>query len=139
MSGARFVDTNILLYSISRAPDEAAKRSRAIAILDAGDVTLSVQVLQEFYVQATRPTRTDRIPHDVATGLVAAWCRFPVVDITRPVMERALEIVERHRLGYWDAAIISAAVAGECAEVVTEDLQHGQLIHGVRVVDPFRH
>jgi predicted nucleic acid-binding protein len=53
----RFLDTNVLLYSISRDPTETAKRDRAVALIDAGGNALSVQVLQEFYVQATRPTR----------------------------------------------------------------------------------
>lgn len=50
----RFVDTNVLLYAISRSPDEAEKAERANGVLDSGDIALSVQVLQEFYVQATR-------------------------------------------------------------------------------------
>jgi predicted nucleic acid-binding protein len=54
---SRFLDTNVLLYSISRDPAEAAKWDRAVALLDEDDNALSVQVLQEFNVQATRPTR----------------------------------------------------------------------------------
>ena len=60
---ARFADTNILLYSISREPAEARKRDAAIAILDHDDLVMSVQVLSEFYVRATRPKREDAIPH----------------------------------------------------------------------------
>ena len=56
MTILRFLDTNILLYSISRDAREAAKRDRAVALLERDDGALSVQVLQEFYVQATRPT-----------------------------------------------------------------------------------
>ena len=58
MTTVRFLDTNILLYSISGEPSERRKRDTAIALLDHDDLALSVQVLQEFYVQATRPTRT---------------------------------------------------------------------------------
>ena len=64
----RFLDTNILLYSISDDPNELAKRNIAGALLEQRDNALSVQVLQEFYVQATRPTRADAIPHNVAVG-----------------------------------------------------------------------
>ena len=53
----RFVDTNVLLYSISRAPSEQLKRERAIKVLQQDDLALSAQVLQEFYWQATRTTR----------------------------------------------------------------------------------
>ena len=57
MAARRFIDTNVLLYSISRDPAEAAKRDRAVALLAADDLGLSAQVLQEFYVQATRASR----------------------------------------------------------------------------------
>lgn len=57
MTALRFLDTNVLLYSISTAPAEAAKRRRSVALLELEDVALSVQALQEFYVQATRATR----------------------------------------------------------------------------------
>lgn len=60
------IDTNILLYSISRDPGEVPKREIAIALLDADDIALSVRVLQEFYVQATRSSRPDRLDHDIA-------------------------------------------------------------------------
>ena len=63
----------------------------------AGDVGLSVQVLQEFYVQATRASRADAITHDQATGLVEAWRRFPVQDLTVEVMVAAFET--RRRFG----------------------------------------
>jgi hypothetical protein len=68
-----FLDTNILLYAISPDPEEAHKRTLADALLNREDGALSVQVLQEFYVQATRPTRVGRLPHDLAAGLVHAW------------------------------------------------------------------
>jgi hypothetical protein len=58
----RFLDTNILLYSISRDPAEMERRQRAVDLLDLNDGALSVQVLQEFYVQATRPSRPDPVP-----------------------------------------------------------------------------
>jgi predicted nucleic acid-binding protein len=70
MTNPRFLDTNILLYSISRDPTETTKHDRAVALIDAGDNALSVQVLQELYVQATRPTRPDPLPHDIAAALI---------------------------------------------------------------------
>jgi predicted nucleic acid-binding protein len=94
----RFLDTNILLYSISRDPAESAKRERAVALLDADHNALSVQVLQEFYVQATRPTRQDAVAHDIAAGLIRTWLRFKVQEITMPIMSRALDIKASHSL-----------------------------------------
>jgi len=99
----RFLDTNILLYSISNNPAEAGKRARAIALLDADDNALSVQVLQEFYVQATRPTRPDALPQDIAAGLIRTWLRFKVQENTVPLMLDALRIKGRYGISYWDA------------------------------------
>jgi predicted nucleic acid-binding protein len=126
------------LYSISRDPAEAAKRERAIALLDRDDGALSVQVLQEFYTQATRPTRPDRVSHDIAAGLVTAWTRFRVQAITLPLMTAALEIRAAHGFSYWDSAIIAAARALGCAELYTKDLSHGREVGGVTIIDPFR-
>src|SRR5215210_2673240 len=81
----RFVDTNVLLYAVSRDPSERGKAERANEILAGRDVALSVQVLQEFYVQATRESRTDRLTHEQAAKLVEAFLRFPVQEITTTV------------------------------------------------------
>ena len=80
----RFVDTNILLYAISTDAREGTKARRANELLTEADVCLSVQVLQEFYVQATRSSRVDAITHEQAAGLVESWCRFPVQETTIP-------------------------------------------------------
>jgi len=138
MTARGFLDTNILLYSISRAPDEANKRQRAIALLDAPGCCLSVQVLQEFYVQATRASRVDPLPHDIAAGLVQAWLRFEVQDNTVGVLRGALEIRARHGFSYWDSAIIAAARLLGCEALYTEDLSHGRVVDGVSIIDPFR-
>lgn len=137
MSARHFFDTNILLYSISRAPEEAAKRERAIALLDEDGGALSVQVLQEFYVQATRPTRVDPLSHEIATGLIRTWLRFAVQDITIPVLTKALDIKVTHRFSYWDSAIISAARALGCRKLYSEDMSHGREVEGVLVLNPF--
>ena len=138
MIARRFIDTNILLYSISRDPGEARKRERAIALLQEDDLALSVQVLQEFYVQATRASRPDPLPHDLAAGLIHAWRRFPLQDITVGILVAALEIKAQHGFSYWDAAIIAAARALGCQELFSEDLSHGQQIGGLTIVNPFR-
>jgi predicted nucleic acid-binding protein len=134
----RFLDANILLYSISPAQPEAAKRERAIGLLDADDNALSVQVLQEFYVQATRPTRPDALPHDIAAGLIRTWLRFRVQEITVPVMTDALRIKATYTLSYWDAAIVAAARALGCRELYSEDMAHGREVEGTTIINPFR-
>ena len=126
------------MYSISRDPSEARKRDIAVALLDADDIALSVQVLQEFYVRATRPARPDAVAHEIAAGLIRTWLRFPVQEITLPVMIGALEIKATHALSYWDAAIVAAARALGCQQFLSEDMGHGHEIDGVTIHNTFR-
>lgn len=133
-----FLDTNILLYSISAAPDELRKRDRARALIDAGDCALSVQVLQEFYVQATRATRPDALSHEDAEGLVAAWRRFPVQESTLALLDLGLSIRKEHRFSFWDSMIIAAARALGCQALYSEDMDEGRIIGGMPIVNPFR-
>jgi len=134
----RFVDTNVLLYAVSTAEDERTKKERAVAILDGDDLVLSVQVLQEFYVQATRASRSDKLEHEVAVALIESWLRFRVHDVTVPAMRNALATAQRWQISYWDAAIVEAARQAGCPTVLSEDLQHGMDFAGVRVTNPFR-
>ena len=134
----RFVDTNVLLYAVSRDPEEQDKASRANEILAGRDVALSVQVLQEFYVQATRESRPDPLSHEQATQLVESFLRFPVQEITTAVMLAAVATRRRFGISYWDAAILAAARALGCDVVLSEDLRDGENYAGVRVENPFR-
>jgi predicted nucleic acid-binding protein len=133
-----FLDTNILLYSISQNPAESLKRDRAIALLADDSGALSIQVLQEFYVQATRTSRADAVSHELAAGLIEAWSRFRVQDMTLPILHTALRIRRAHGFSFWDSAIVAAALALGCDRVYTEDLTHGQMVDGLAIVDPFR-
>jgi len=102
----RFLDTNILLYSISRDATETVKRDRAVALIDAGGNALSVQVLQEFYVQATRASRPDPITHQQAVRLIESFRRFPVQDVTSAILMAALATRRR-----WSAYVLGGSLA----------------------------
>jgi predicted nucleic acid-binding protein len=133
----RFVDTNILLYAVSTAEEEREKHEMALAILDADDLALSVQVLQEFYVQATRASKPDRLTHEQAAALIESWLRFRVQEISVALLQQALSTSARWQISYWDAAIVEAARAMRCATLLSEDLQHSMDFAGVRVENPF--
>lgn len=133
----RFVDTNVLLYAVSRDPQEQHKADRANEILASRDLGLSVQVLQEFYVQATRASRADALSHEQASQLVKSFLRLAVQEITVAVMLAALATSQRFRISYWDAAILEAGRALGCDVVLSEDLSVGQDYAGVRVENPF--
>jgi predicted nucleic acid-binding protein len=132
-----FVDTNVLIYAVSSAPENADKRRRAGELIEGGGLALSVQVLQEFYYESTRPSRPDRITHDEALELIESWRRFPVQETTLALLDRGFEIQRRHRFSFWDSMIIAAARAQGCGVLWTEDMGDGRIVEGTRVANPF--
>ena len=134
---ASFVDTNILLYAISTESTEAEKREVARRILTRSDLALSTQVLQEFYVQATR-ARAGGVGFLTAARLIRSWTRFPVQAITVEIVFAAIRTQQRFGLSYWDSAIVEAARSIGCPEVLTEDLQDHQDYDGVVAINPFQ-
>jgi predicted nucleic acid-binding protein len=134
----RFVDTNVLLYAVSRDRAERGKAGRAAEILAGRDLAISVQVLQEFHVQATRESRSDRLTHAQAARLVESFTRFPVAPMTTGVVLAGLATCERFGISYWDATILEAGRSLGCEVVLSEDLNDGQDYGGVRVENPFR-
>lgn len=133
----RFVDTNILLYAVSTAAEESEKTDIARALLRERDLGLSVQVLQEFYAQATRPSRPEPFTHNEARRLVHAFAIRPVQEMTLALVAQAIEARQQFGISYWDAAIVEAARTLGCSELLTEDLNHGQDYDGVTVRNPF--
>ena len=133
----RLADTNILLYAVSTIPSEAAKSARAREVLGGNSLALSVQVLQEFYYQATRRSRPGRLTHDEAMEFLDGLADLPVQPVTTAIFRRATEFSNRFGISYWDAAIIAAAAALGCDAVYSEDLNDQQDYAGVRVINPF--
>jgi predicted nucleic acid-binding protein len=101
------------------------------------NVLLSTQVLGEFYVEATRPSRPTPLRHQVAEDLVESFAINAVQPVTLAVVRNALAGRERFGISYWDACIIEAARAAGCAEALSEDLGDGQDYGGVVARDPF--
>ncbi len=133
----RFVDTNVLLYAASILPEEENKRLRARELLAEPNLAVSVQVLQEFYHQATRVTRPGRLSDDDAVRLLEPVLEMRVQAITLGVFRGAVSIRRRFGLSYWDAAILSAARTLGCDAVYSEDMSAEQDYGGIRVVNPF--
>ena len=133
----RLVDTNVLLYASSRLPEEANKRSCARELLREPDLAVSVQVLQEFYHQATRPTRPGRLSDEDALRFMEPIMKMPVQAVTLAVFRDGVSISRRFGLSYWDGAILAAARALGCDAVYSEDLSAEQDYDGLRVISPF--
>ena len=134
-----FVDTNILVYAHDRS--EPRKQPLAHALLeglwDSGTGALSTQVLQEFYSVATRKLNPP-MSRDLARRIVALYSTWRVVGVDVPLIISASQLEEAHSLSFWDALVVAAAGRAGAARLVTEDLQDGREIAGVRVEDPFR-
>ena len=133
----RFIDTNVLLYVISVLADDNRKRSRALELLAEGDLAISVQVLGEFYTQATRRSRQGAITHEQALRFIESIGGFPVQPITLDIFRSATAISNRFGLSYWDSAILAAARAAGCDAVYSEDMSSEQDYGGLRVINPF--
>lgn len=130
-----FFDTNIFVYADDAAAGD--KRQRALARIDehvrAGTAVLSTQVLQEFYVVATRRLG---VPIDVARDKVALLARLDVVPIDTTMILQAIDAQRLHQLSFWDALIVQAATTAGCRLLFSEDLPDGRTFHDLRVVNP---
>ena len=133
----RFVDTNVLLYGASRSSEDSDKRRRALDLLNEPDLVVSVQVLQEFYYQATRPTRSYALSHEEALRFLQPILGLPVQPVTFELFQAAVAVARRYGVSYWDGAILAAARAAGCEAVYSEDLSAGQRYDGVQVLNPF--
>ena len=133
-----FVDTNVLVYAYDRAAESKHVRARELVgeLWNAGRGTLSTQVLQEFYVNVRRKARPPLPPED-ARALVADYLAWdPIVNDGAAVLE-AVDAAHRHRLSFWDALIVVAAVKSGASVLYSEDLNHGQMFESVQVLNPF--
>lgn len=136
MTATSFIDTNILLYAASNAPEDQAKRQVARDVLKLPGIGFSAQVLQEFYAAAATKQRL-KMTHDDAVAVLQSIAEFPVWPITRDLVLEAIKIKQRFGISYWDSAIIAAARHLGCPTIYSEDLSHGQTYDGVTVVNPF--
>ena len=131
------LDTNVLVYAVSRAADDSAKSRIALQLIDSENIGLSGQILQEFFVTVTKKNRRV-LSADDALDWIETFEDFPIVPIDASLVRRGAELSARYQISYWDGAVLAAAQALQAATLYTEDLNHDQLYGDVRVVNPFR-
>ena len=131
-----FIDTNVLVYTDDQA--NSAKQKRALDILNvhkqSASGVVSLQVLQEYFVTVTRKYGVDPASARRKVELFATF------DVVEPALTDVLSAIDLHRLrslSYWDALVMHCARRAGCQQVLSEDMQHGQVIDGVRIVNPF--
>lgn len=139
MTARVFVDTNVLVYQLDqREPDKQVQaRSWMDHLWDTQTGRTSFQVLQEFYVTVTRKLDPGLNPEAARKIVRALWAWRPVA-VDERIFIAAWGLQDRFQLSWWDALIVSAARSAGCPYLLTEDLQHGQDLDGVRVVNPFK-
>jgi predicted nucleic acid-binding protein len=132
-----FVDSNIFVYAHDRS--HALKHSKAQAVVrkcwDEESGCLSLQVLQEFYVNVTQKVRRPLSPK-AGRELIAAYAVWPLAVLAPEHLVRASEIEERYQLHFWDALIVAAATILGASTILSEDLQDGQTIEGIVIRNP---
>lgn len=132
-----FVDSNILVYAHDRTnPVKHAKAREAVRRCWAEETgCLSLQVLQEFYVNITRKVRHP-LPRRAARNLIGAYAVWPIALLTPDHVIAASHIEERYHLQFWDALIISAAQLLNAGTILSEDFQPGLEIDGLSIRNP---
>lgn len=137
MKERSFFDTNILIYSDDSAFPE--KQAIAIQLLEegwnSGNIVLSTQVLQEYFVASTRKLG---VSVEIAQRKIELLAHLDIISIEHSDIIQAIDLHRLHNFSFWDSLIIRMAQKTNCTALYSEDMQHGQLIGNVRVVNPFR-
>lgn len=133
--GKIFLDANILLYAQDK--DSAAKQRRSREVIAAlaanGSGVISTQVLQEFYVAATRKLGVEPL---AAKAVLGTFSIFEITQASPDLIDEAIDYSILNKISFWDALIVAAAAATGCATIYSEDLNPGQVIQGVRIENP---
>ena len=133
-----FVDTNVLIYAEDRDAKEKhlVARDLILELWDSREGVLSVQVLQEFYVNVTRKLKKP-LSAGKARDIVEEYLTWTVIDNTGRMLLDAIELQRKAQLSFWDSLVVQAAIDAGCDRLYTEDLNAGQRIGSVTIVNPF--
>jgi len=136
MNDKIFLDTNILVYAL----DNKNPRKRDIArevlrkLSKSKSATLSTQILQEYFVVATKKLGIEPL---VAKKLINLFQNFEIIVPDLTLINTAIDTLILNKLSFWDSMVIVAAAQANCSAILTEDLNNGQIINGVKIVNPF--
>ena len=133
-----FFDANVLASLIDADSPDKRKKARSLfqKHVEAGDILLSTQVLQEFYVVVTRKLARP-LDAAVAAEAVSSFAELPLVQIDSELIVSAIHRSRNNQLSFWDALIVQAAIEGHASTLYSEDMQHGLMQDSLRVINPF--
>jgi predicted nucleic acid-binding protein len=132
-----FFDTNILIYQMDKRSITKRDKCRTLVREAAtnGDAVISTQVLQEFYVVATKKLHIDPI---VSKSIMHTFENMEVVTIGKDLINEAIDASIQYQLSFWDALILVAAESAKCEILYSEDLNEGQVMRNVEIVNPLK-
>ncbi len=136
MTEKYFIDTNILIYTIDNHNPKKKKISRELVakLFESHSGIISTQVLQEFYYTAVNKLKSDP---KIVKSLLKSFEDLEIVQINTTIIHNAIDCSVANNISFWDALIISAAESANCNKLFSEDLNSGQIINGVEIVNPF--
>lgn len=130
-----FLDTNIAVYAFDHGAGPKQPAAAAVIAERTDGLVVSTQVLAEFYWVSTRRLEPP-LPHEAARAATASLGALPVVSTDAALVLAAIDTAAAADIALWDAMIVVAARRAGCDEILTEDLNHGQVIDGVRITNP---
>jgi predicted nucleic acid-binding protein len=131
-----FLDSNILVYTLDKnEPDKQKKALDVIVQISHNGVpVISTQVLQEFYNSSTTKLKLDKL---YMKSIMYKYKNMEIVQIDFNIIEQGIDISILNQISFWDGLIIAAASFANCSALLTEDLNDGQIIQGVKIRNPF--
>jgi len=131
-----FVDTNILVYAADESLDAGRKRTIAHELLRTANLRISVQVLNEFIASSRNPGKLglSRVAED---DWLKGWLKMTVASLTPAHFIEAIKIHHQYQFSHWDSLIVATALSLKCPVLYSEDMQHGQIIEGMEIINPF--
>lgn len=136
MSGASFLDSNVLIYTDDHGSPE--KQAIALSLVEAGqanrDTFVSTQVLEEYFSATTKKLK---VPADIARAKIELFAQLHVVLISVEDVLAAVDLHRLHHISFWDALLLQSARRAGCSTLLTEDLQAGRRFDGVLIRNPF--
>ena len=139
MSDRIFLDTNVFVYALSKSvPPKQVIASRLVEeAIESGKGTISFQVVQEFFNVALRRFTPPMTPAEAEQYLSVTFRPLLAVHSSPSLYGEALQFFGKHRISWYDALIVAAAIEGQCGILCSEDFQHGQRFLNLRVQNPF--
>lgn len=130
-----FLDTNILVYTLDEHNPGKKKKCRKLLkdFASRNEAVISTQILQEFYVVGTTKLGIDPL---LAKSIIRAFENMEVVTINTVLIKEAIDTSVQYQLSFWDSLVIVAAESAKCEFLYTEDMNHGQVVRNLKIVNP---